>query len=109
MGISEWGIQVSCKKDLENLLQVITEHNAGQYGEKLHIASIIRHNRNTYACLTNDGGRYLTSEFLSKRIKKVIYMPFLKPVWWESCQDYVWKAANSEDVMPLNILDRAHL
>jgi hypothetical protein len=104
MGMSEWGIELTQQADIDALLKMIADHNLARLAEDLRFHAIIVHDGQKFACIGNGGGREETSEFIEKYPYnfKTIYYPFLKPSWWNSCDDYLWKAKTDNDV-PKNI------
>jgi len=109
MGISEWGFYINSQEKLKEVLALVEKHNKilkeqgiekGQVGEELNAGSMIRQKISGrwryYLCMSNGGGRDYTSAFIRNNYDGLVYHPFGKPDWWNSCQDYVWKKTEEE-------------
>lgn len=111
MGRFEWGIFIETKTDLSELLWIINEHNRRKYwgmiGEELELCCVFKFDNKICACISNNGGREETSEFLNFYIhEKNILFPFNKPSKWYVHRDYLWqkqssKSPNSDDLWKL--------
>lgn len=94
---------------LLEILKLVHKHNSSKnYGEDLEVCSIIKHNKNDkyYLCVTNGGGRDLTTDFIMSNYDNLdnVYFPFEKPKWWNNKKKYstFWSANSFEEAMNPN-------
>lgn len=112
MGFSEWGFVVKSDEDISQVLHLIQQHNLlvdndALQAETLIVYALLRRiapnstSTSYYLCAGNSGGRQATDEYLTEHCGTIkIYHPFMKPSWWQSCQDIVWSRHTSSDSKP---------
>jgi hypothetical protein len=101
MGLSEWGIRITNRKEYADALRLINMHNESdpeEVGEDLEFYAVIKFEGALYMCCGNSGGRSYTSNFLERHDHTglLIYHPFEKPPGWFECEDYVWESEGDD-------------
>jgi hypothetical protein len=93
MGRSEWGISLAHLR-FADIRFLVKQHNRFAESEPLVFYAVIVDPAGTrYACIGNEGGRPITSKFISDYFDKLsrenpvkydVVYPFDKPEWWRN-------------------------